>query len=132
MEATSFARHVVIDVDGSDADKIAVLWAAQNVVKPDDELHLVTVRVFITFVNGRSVENVSACCAKGPILRAVDACHICYHVSYHVTYHAIPYVLLFLMLFTEYLGVGACSKLCCYMCQDATCRDKQVNSSVGA
>lgn len=37
------ARHVVVAVDGSDASKMAVLWAARNVLKPDENLHLVKV-----------------------------------------------------------------------------------------
>lgn len=36
-------RHVVVAVDGSDDSKLAVLWAARHLLKPDDDLHLVMV-----------------------------------------------------------------------------------------
>lgn len=43
MEVVPIARHVAVAVDGSDASNMAVLWAARNVLKPDDDLHLVMV-----------------------------------------------------------------------------------------
>lgn len=42
-EVMALAHNVVVAVDGSEASKLAVLWAARNVLKPADHLHLVMV-----------------------------------------------------------------------------------------
>ena len=35
------ARHTVVAVDGSETSKLAVNWAAEHVLQPDDKLHLI-------------------------------------------------------------------------------------------
>lgn len=61
VEPLLTARHVVVAIDGSDDSKMAVLWAARNVLKPDDALHLVTASACLVVsmeINKRSIHCV--------------------------------------------------------------------------